>query len=236
MYFAVSGLSPVTITVFTPILRRRSKRSRMPVLMMSCSSITPRICSFSLTMSGVPPFSEMRRTVSSIPAGHLLPAWAAMRRIASDAPLRMRRPSGISTPEHLVSAVNCTICTPISCRGSTFMPISAPSSTTDLPSGVWSETDESTHRRVNSLTPYPCAGWNAVALRLPMVIVPVLSSSSVSMSPAVSTALPDLVMTLARRARSMPAMPMADSSPPMVVGIRQTNSEMKAAMVMFAPT
>ncbi len=46
----------------------------------------------------------------------------------------------------------------------------------------------------------------------------------------------DLVMTLARRARSMPAMPMADSSPPMVVGIRQTNSEMKAAMVMFAPT
>ena len=27
MYFAVNGLSPVTITVFTPILRRRSKRS-----------------------------------------------------------------------------------------------------------------------------------------------------------------------------------------------------------------
>ena len=27
IYFAVSGLSPVTITVFTPILRRRSKRS-----------------------------------------------------------------------------------------------------------------------------------------------------------------------------------------------------------------
>ena len=55
------------------------------------------------------------------------------------------------------------------------------------------------------------------------------------MSPAVSTALPDLVMTLARRARSMPAMPMADSRPPMVVGIRQTNSEMKAATVMLAP-
>ena len=27
IYFAVNGLSPVTITVFTPILRRRSKRS-----------------------------------------------------------------------------------------------------------------------------------------------------------------------------------------------------------------
>lgn len=82
----------------------------------------------------------------------------------------------------------------------------------------------------------PSAGWKRVALRLPMVMVPVLSRSSVSMSPAVSTALPDLVMTLARSARSMPAMPMADSRPPMVVGIRQTNSEMNAATVILAPT
>ena len=67
-----------------------------------------------------------------------------------------------------------------------------------------------------------------------MVIVPVLSSSRVSMSPAVSTALPDLVMTLARSARSIPAM--ADSRPPIVVGIRQTKSEMNAATVMFTPT
>ena len=69
-----------------------------------------------------------------------------------------------------------------------------------------------------------------------MVIVPVLSSSRVSMSPAVSTALPDLVMTLARSARSIPAIPMADSRPPIVVGIRQTKSEMNAATVMFTPT
>ena len=198
--------------------------------------MTPVIRSFSQTTSGVPPFSEMVRTVAAIPAGQGFSCSAAMRKIASAAPLRMRRPSGMSTPEHLVSAVNFTIRTPTIVTGSVRTPSAAPSSTTDLPSGVWSETDESTHRRVNSLTPYPCAGWNAVALRLPMVIVPVLSSSSVSMSPAVSTAFPDLVMTLARRARSMPAMPMADSSPPMVVGIRQTNSEMKAAMVMFAPT
>ena len=75
-----------------------------------------------------------------------------------------------------------------------------------------------------------------VALRLPMVMVPVLSSSSVSMSPAVSTALPDLVMTFARSARSIPAIPIADSSPPIVVGIRQTNSEINAATVMLAPT
>ena len=50
------------------------------------------------------------------------------------------------------------------------------------------------------------------------------------MSPAVSTALPDLVITLVRKARSIPAMPMAESSPPIVVGIKQTNKEMMAAM------
>ena len=55
------------------------------------------------------------------------------------------------------------------------------------------------------------------------MIVPVLSSSSVSTSPATSTALPLLAMMLARRARSMPAMPMAASRAPMVVGIRQTS-------------
>ena len=71
-----------------------------------------------------------------------------------------------------------------------------------------------------------------VTLRLPMVMVPVLSSKSTSMSPAVSTALPLLVMTLARRARSMPAIPMAESSPPMVVGIRHTNRAINEATAM----
>jgi hypothetical protein len=52
------------------------------------------------------------------------------------------------------------------------------------------------------------------------------------MSPAVSTALPDFVMTLARKARFMPAIPMAERSPPMVVGMRHTKREMKAAMVI----
>ncbi|CUP44531.1 Uncharacterised protein [Segatella copri] len=66
-------------------------------------------------------------------------------------------------------------------------------------------------------------------------MVPVLSSKSVSTSPAVSTAFPDLVMTLARSARSIPAIPMAESSPPMVVGIRQTKRDKKAAIVMVVP-
>ncbi len=45
---------------------------------------------------------------------------------------------------------------------------------------------------------------NAVACRLPSVIVPVLSSSSVSTSPAASTARPDIASTLCCTSRSMP--------------------------------
>ena len=72
-------------------------------------------------------------------------------------------------------------------------------------------------------------------MRLPKVIVPVLSSSSVSTSPAASTARPDFAMTLARTSRSMPAMPIAESSPPMVVGISVTNSATRKATGIVAP-
>ncbi len=76
---------------------------------------------------------------------------------------------------------------------------------------------------------------NAVAWRLPSVIVPVLSSSSTSTSPAASTARPDMAMTLAWIMRSMPAMPIADSSPPIVVGIRQTSSATSTVTVTGVP-
>src|SRR3989442_172574 len=55
-------------------------------------------------------------------------------------------------------------------------------------------------------------------------MVPVLSSSSTSTSPAASTARPGVAMMFALIMRSMPAMPIAESRPPMVVGIRQTSS------------
>ena len=71
----------------------------------------------------------------------------------------------------------------------------------------------------------PWAGTNSVAMRLPSVIVPVLSSSIVSTSPAASTARPLIGITLWRISRSMPAMPIAESSPPIVVGIRHTSSD-----------
>ncbi|MCY1433072.1 hypothetical protein D9M71_490930 [compost metagenome] len=54
-------------------------------------------------------------------------------------------------------------------------------------------------------------------------MVPVLSSSSTSTSPAASTARPEVAITLACIMRLMPATPMALSSPAMVVGIRHTS-------------
>ena len=73
------------------------------------------------------------------------------------------------------------------------------------------------------------------AWRLPSVMVPVLSSSSTSTSPAASTARPEVAMTLAWIMRSMPAMPMADSRPPMVVGIRHTSSATSTVIVIGVP-
>ena len=70
----------------------------------------------------------------------------------------------------------------------------------------------------------PSTGRNSLACRLPMVIVPVLSSSSVFTSPAASTARPDMASTFRWTSRSMPAMPIADSSAPIVVGISATSS------------
>ena len=63
-------------------------------------------------------------------------------------------------------------------------------------------------------------------------MVPVLSNNKTSISPAVSTAFPLFVMTFARKALSIPAIPIADNKPPIVVGIKHTNNEIKAPMVM----
>ena len=64
---------------------------------------------------------------------------------------------------------------------------------------------------------------NSTASRLPSVIVPVLSSSSTSQSPEASTARPERASTLRRTSRSMPAIPIAESSAPIVVGISATS-------------
>ncbi len=72
-------------------------------------------------------------------------------------------------------------------------------------------------------------------MRLPRVMVPVLSSSSVCTSPAASTARPLMARTLRCTRRSMPAMPMAESRAPMVVGIRHTSSDTRMTTETVAP-
>ena len=81
----------------------------------------------------------------------------------------------------------------------------------------------------------PGTGMNSDAMRLPKVMVPVLSSRSVSTSPAASTARPEVATTLKRIRRSMPAMPMAESRPPIVVGMRQTRSAIRTVTVSVVP-
>ena len=103
------------------------------------------------------------------------------------------------------------------------------------PSGVSSASDASCAASASSLSFTPGAGRNADAWRLPSVMVPVLSSSSTSTSPAASTARPEVAITLACIMRLIPATPMADSSPPMVVGIRHTSSAISAVMVTGVP-
>ena len=143
---------------------------------------------------------------------------------ASTAPLRMDE-SSKSMPDRRVCAVKGTNCAPIGAMSRPRMSyFSFASTTIERPSGVSSGNEESCAASASSTGLTPVSGRNSVACRLPRVIVPVLSSSSVSTSPAASTARPDIASTLKRTSRSMPAMPMADSSAPIVVGISAMNS------------
>ena len=78
-------------------------------------------------------------------------------------------------------------------------------------------------------------GRKSAAWRLPSVIVPVLSSKSVEQSPAASTDRPLMAITFFWIMRSMPAMPMAERSAPMVVGIRHTSSATRMMICCSAP-
>lgn len=96
--------------------------------------------------------------------------------------------------------------------------------TMERPSGVASASEDSWAASATSASVVPLTGTNPAAWRLPRVIVPVLSSSSVDTSPAASTARPDMARTLRWTRRSMPAVPIAEIRAPMGVGIRQTSS------------
>ena len=108
----------------------------------------------------------------------------------------------------------------ISCSRS---PYCLASTTIERPSGVSSASEESCATSARSASETPGMGTNSEAWRLPSVIVPVLSSSRTSTSPDASTARPESASTLRRTRRSIPAMPIALSSAPIVVGMSATS-------------
>src|SRR6202521_2178954 len=155
--------------------------------------------------------------------------------MASTEPLRISRPSRF-TPDMRVCAVKGT--NTASCEASSRprrLYCSFASTTIERPSGVSSASDESWAASAISAAVIPGAGMNSAAWRFPSVIVPVLSSSNVFTSPAASTARPDIASTLCCTRRSMPAMPIAESRPPIVVGIRQTSRETSTNTVCGDP-
>ena len=96
-----------------------------------------------------------------------------------------------------VWAVNGTNTASLSAISRPRMPYCSFASTTiERPSGVSSASDDSCAASASSWAVTPGSGTNSVAWRLPKVIVPVLSSSSVCTSPAASTARPDIASTL----------------------------------------
>ena len=107
--------------------------------------------------------------------------------------------------------------------------------TMERPSGVSSARLDSCAARASRCGSTPATGTNSKAWRLPRVMVPVLSSSSTSTSPAASTARPDMASTLRCTRRSIPAIPIAESSAPIVVGIRQTSSAISTIIGWTCP-
>ena len=135
-----------------------------------------------------------------------------------------------------VCAVKGTKLAPSAWTSRSRRPYCSFASTTMLrPSGVSSASEASCAASARRSIGMPSLGRNAVACRLPSVIVPVLSSRSTSTSPAASTARPEMAMTFAWIIRSMPAMPMAESRPPIVVGMRQTSSATSTVTVIGVP-
>src|SRR6478609_6896633 len=115
------------------------------------------------------------------------------------------------------------------------MPYCLASTTIERPSGVSSASEASCAASASSDSATPGIGMNSEAWRLPSVIVPVLSSNSTSTSPEASTARPDRARTLRRTSRSMPAIPIAESSAPIVVGIKATSSAISVVSEIEVP-
>src|SRR5579872_1909906 len=129
--------------------------------------------------------------------------------------------------------MKCASCAPTSRPRRLYFSLAK--TTMERPSGVSSARLDNCAASASSASVMPGAGRNATACRLPSVMVPVLSSNKVFTSPDASTAFPLMARTLCCMTRSIPAMPIAESKPPMVVGIRQTSSEINTATLGTLP-
>ncbi len=229
--------------------RSSSKRALRPGLTVSLSSITPSGRPLRRIASGVAPRDEISSASVCSSAGASASRAAT---IASTAPLRTTVPSVRMTPLVRDSAENGTrvategVAAAADFEGAALTPEpetaasrsesrALASSTTDRPSGVSSSSEVSSAASRTSRSATPGSATMRDARRLPKVIVPVLSRSSTSTSPAASTALPLIARTLKRATRSMPAMPMAESRPPMVVGMRHTSRATRTTIPSGAP-
>ena len=99
MAAAVSGLSPVIITVLMPMARRAAKRSLMPGLTTSLRWMRPSSRPLSATASGVPPLWPMRSTPALNSGGAGSGGRPMKRSTASTAPLRERAAAGVDAGE-----------------------------------------------------------------------------------------------------------------------------------------
>ena len=139
-----------------------------------------------------------------------------------------------STPLILVCAVNGTNWA-FSASSSERRNFSFARTTILRPSGVSSAREARYAALASFSSDTPVTGKNLLACRLPSVIVPVLSRRRTSTSPAASTARPDVAMTLACIRRLMPATPIAERRPAIVVGIRQTSNATRTIRLTGCP-
>ena len=157
---AVRGLSPVIITVRSPMRRSCSKRSRMPGFTTSDRATTPSTRSSRSTTRGVPPARATSSTSGDSSVGTLPPRSRARRVMRSAAPLRMLRPPA-STPLMRVCAVNSTNAASAGAAGVT--PCVRASVTMLLPSGVGSAAEASAATPASSSPLTPGSGRKRVA-------------------------------------------------------------------------
>ena len=235
MAAAVSGLSPVIMTVRMPMRRSSANRSRTPALITSFSAITPSNAPSAATASGVCPCRAMSSDTRRRSAAAAVSALAGLaRKIASTAPFCTSL-CPTRMPDIRVCAVKGITSAPVGIAFTTRPWPSYARRTIERPSGVSSARLASNAASASAAAETPGNEANVLACRSPMVIVPVLSSSNTSTSPAASTARPDLARTLNRTRRSIPAMPMADSSAAIVVGISVISKAASTATGMRPP-